>query len=227
MASNGDIYVDNGSGGSVDRWEWNSTVRHVAMAVNSSCYGIFLDIKETLYCSIYDTHQVVKKSFMDPSNVTVIAAGNGIPGSALDQLILPAGLFVDQQLNMYVADWGNHRVLRFRRNSLIGTVVAGAGAPETIRLNFPMSITFDYDGYLYIVESGGNRVIGSGPLGFRCIASCTGVSGSAANQLSDGYSLSFDSDGNVFVDDAANSRIQEFILARNECCKSNIIITTN
>ena len=156
---------------------------------------------------------------MDPTNETTVVAGNGTVGSALNQLHTPRGLFVDHNLNLYVADCDNNRVLRFPRDEVNGVVLAGSGAPGTIDLRGPMSIVLDADGYLFIVEFNNHRIVGSGPNGFRCLVGCSGVSGAAANRLHNPWSLSFDRYGNLFVADYHNSRIQRFSLARNSCRK--------
>ena len=59
-----------------------------------------------------------------------------------------------------------------------------------------------------------NRIVGSGPNGFRCLVGCSGY-GSASNQLYNPITLSFDSYGNMFVTDCWNSRIEKFILTNN------------
>ena len=90
--------------------------------------------------------------------------------------------------------------------------MAGAGAPGTIQLWYPIGIVLDGDEYMFIADSFNHRIVASGPNGFRCVASCSGR-GNGPNQLSTPWSLSFDSDGNMFVVDAENHRIQKFLLS--------------
>ena len=47
------------------------------------------------------------------SNGTTIAGISSTPGSSSTQLNLPFALVVDAQFNLYVADYGNHRVQKF------------------------------------------------------------------------------------------------------------------
>ncbi len=100
---------------------------------------------------------------------------------------------------------------------LSGTTVAESAI--TIALNQPSGVVLDADNYLFIVDCGNNRIIGSGPNGFRCVAGCSGLSGSSANQLYSPGMLSFDSYGNIFVTDRDNNRIQKFLLATSSCGK--------
>ena len=224
VTGNGDIYLDNGSWPNcIYKWSANSTQPVIVMNTADSCYGLFIDVKENLYCSIQDSHYVLRKWRMDPSNSTGIVAGTGTPGTALNQFNGPRGLVVDFSLNLYVADCYNNRVLRFARGQSNGTVVVGSGASGTIDLAYPSGLVFDADGYLFISDLSNHRIVGSGPSGFRCVVGCTGSNGSAANQLSQPYGLSFDSYGNLFVADRDNSRIQRFILVRNSCSKSRMI----
>ena len=69
------------------------------------------------------------------------------------------------------------------------------------------------------MDTGNNRIVGSGPNGFRCLVGCSGSGGSASNQLNSPETLSFDSYGNMFVTDWWNNRIQKFVLSTNSCGK--------
>jgi hypothetical protein len=220
VTNNGDVYVDNGYvNGRVDKWAWNATSSVTAMNVTSRCQSLFIDINDTIYCSNDLEHKVVKLSLNSGSNTAIIAAGNGTAGSTSTMLYVPNGLFVDLQFNLYVADYSNSRIQFFELNQLNGSTLAGNGASGTVALNGPSDVVLDADGYLFIADRNNYRIIGSGPNGFRCVAGCTGTSGSASNQLYHPYSLSFDSYGNLFVDDQSNNRIQKFILAANACGK--------
>ena len=135
----------------------------------------------------------------------------------IDVEYVPEGIFVTTDLDLYVADHGNNRVQLFRRGELNATTVLINGWNGTITLNGPTDVTLDADGYLFIVECGNGRILGSGPGGFRCVAGCSGTSGSAPNQLSCPQTMAFDRDGNLFVTDGSNNRIQQFLLSNNSC----------
>jgi hypothetical protein len=219
--ANGDIYIDNGFWNHrVDKWTLNATSSVSVMSVPGVCYGLFVDLNDTLYCSLRDYHQVVKRSLKTLySNTTIAAAGSGIAGASSTQLGSPHGILVDRNFTLYVADYSNHRIQRFWFGDLNGTTVAGAGAPSTVTLNSPTGVVLDADGYLFIVEWGGHRIIGSGPDGFRCVAACSGIAGSTVNRLFHPGTMSFDSHGNIFVADTWNYRVQKFVLATKSCSK--------
>jgi hypothetical protein len=122
---------------------------------------------------------------------------------------------------LYVADCGNNRIQLFRPGELNGTTVAVQGATENITLHCPSDVTLDIDGYLFIADQNNNRIVGSGPGGFRCIIGCSGSVGTAPNELYNPSYFAFDSYGNIFVTDMYNNRIQKFLLDQNSCGKYN------
>ena len=130
-------------------------------------------------------------------------AGNGSAGSAADTLNTPTGLFVDTNLDLYVADQLNQRIQRFRPGESNGTTVA-VGIQ-------PIDVSVDVDGYLFIVVWVANAVVRCGPGGCQPVVSLSGV-----GELSH---HAFDSRGNIFVLDALNSRLQKFDLIRGPCRK--------
>ena len=220
----GDVYADNGNlNHRVEKWTPGASTSITAMYVPGLCGGLFVDIYGNLYCSLPGFSQVLKRATNNDANTSVIVAGTGTGGSASNMLWSPYGIFVDIDLSLYVADFGNSRVQRFPSGQLVGTTVAGDGAPTTIALNQPTGVILDADGYLFISDRSNCRIVGSGPNGFRCIAGCTASLGGGANQLNNPYGLSFDSYGNLYVTDPGNNRIQKFTVARNSCGMSGSI----
>ncbi|CAF4044145.1 unnamed protein product [Adineta steineri] len=186
----------------------------------TSCFGLFVDINDSLYCSMCDDHQVVKRSPNDPLMASNrVAAGIGRAGSASNQLNNPVGIFVDVNMDLYVADSFNNRVQLFQPGELNGLTVAGSKSLNpTITLGYPTGILLDAEKYLFIVDRGNHRIVGSGLNGFRCLVGCDGR-GSQSNQLSNPFSFSFDRSGNMFVTDESNHRIQKFQYFKESCEK--------
>ncbi|CAF4233326.1 unnamed protein product [Adineta steineri] len=218
---NGDIYVDNAySNMRVDKFGTNSNSSVPAMYVCSQCTGIFVDINNMLYCSMYTSNKIVSQSLDNSLNIWSIVAGTGTAGATSLTLNSPRGIFVDNNLNLYVADGGNNRIQKFLSGQLNGTTIPTG----TIALSWPTAVVLDADGYLFIVDYANSRLIGSGPYGFRCIAACSGQ-GSQSNQLYNPEMLSFDSYGNIFVTDYGNSRIQKFLLITSSCTGTTTVTT--
>ena len=215
---NGEIYVgSNIAGGRVDEWELNTPLSKPAMYIFQICRGLFVDSNNTLYCSISVAHVVVGKSLHDGTNTTVRIAGMGTPGIGADSLHEPQGIFVDLNFTLFVADCANHRIQRFWSGDTNGTTMAGSGAPSTINLTYPTGVILDADGYLFILDGGNNRIVASGPTGFRCIAGCSANSGAAMHELRSPQAFAFDTDGNIYVADTFNNRIQNFTLDIDSC----------
>ncbi|CAF0853563.1 unnamed protein product [Adineta steineri] len=219
VTSNGDIYIDDGEQNRrVQKWSAETNTFVTVMNVNSSCWGLFVDINDTLYCSMPEHHQVLKRSLNDAvMNSNHVTAGTGIRGSDSNELTGPHGIFVDVNLDLYVADCGNNRVQLFQSGEPNGITVVGTKSRyPTITLDCPTGIILDAEKYLFIVDQGKSRIVGSGLNGFRCLVGCCGE-GSQSNQLNQPFSSSFDHFGNIFVPDSNNNRIQKFLLMKDSC----------
>lgn len=221
VTMNNDIYVDNGKlNNRVEKWTSNGNSMIPIMIVYSSCYGLFVDINDTLYCSIYEQNKVIKRSLNDNTNVLITAAGTDKAGSDANQLYGPDGIFVDTNFDLYVADFNNNRIQLFRSGTSNGITVAGKESLNfTIELRLPTSIVLDADKYLFIVDSSNDRIVRSGPNGFQCLIGCSDQDSAVSSQLIYPETLSFDSYGNLFVVDWGRDRIKKFILLTNSCGK--------
>ena len=224
VTDNGDMYSYDDDNTQVTIRTVNSTSSSPVMIISDRCDDLYVTTNNTLYCSAGWMDQVVTKSLNDPTNTLSVVAGTGCHGSGPDSFAHPVGIFVTLNLSLYVADSENNRIQRFHSGETNATTVAGDGAPSTITLNYPADVVLDGDGYLFIVEFNSHRIVGSGPNGFRCVAGCTGGSGSASNQLTHPQSMSFDSDGNIWVADTDNSRIQKFSRKTASSGKSCLLV---
>ena len=217
----GDLYISSESSDPrVDRWTSSTAASVLVMTMCDPCNDIFVDTDNNLFCSMKDQHQVVMRSFGQRPNTYAIVAGTSVCGSTSDRLCDPVGIFVTTEGDLYVADCGNDRVQLFRSGELNATSVAGKKARGTIALNCPTAVLLDGGGYLFIVDQGNDRIVGSGLDGFRCVAGCSNsIWGNGADELDTPWSMAFDSHGNIFVVDTDNNRIQKFLLATNVCSK--------
>ena len=224
---NKDMYVGNThSSYFVTKFTLNTTSSTDVMTSSSYCFDVFVDISNTLYCSMYYVHTVVAKSLNSGSSAVITVAGTtNSDGSTSNLLCYPWGIFVDSNFDLYVADSANDRVQLFHYGDLNAITVAGDGSPTTtISLDYPRGVVLDADKYLFIVDQSNHRIVGSGPNGFRCLVGCSGTGGSASDQLYYPLSMAFDSYGNLLIADTDNGRIQKFILSTNSCSKYGIIL---
>ncbi|CAF4264699.1 unnamed protein product [Rotaria sp. Silwood2] len=79
-------------------------------------------------------------------NALTIAGGQG-EGSSLNQLSRPFGLYVDDDQTLFIADWGNDRILEWTYGATSGQVVAGGnGRGNRIdQLCHPTGVIVDKD----------------------------------------------------------------------------------
>ena len=217
----GDIYLDSDNPNGVDVWKRNTSsyVFSPSLFTAVQCHGLFIDTNDSLYCSLYDYHKIGQRTLNSLDSLITIIAGTSCQGFLSDTLHHPWGIFVDTNFDLYVADHENYRIQRFSLGQSNGVTMAGRGAPGTIDLNLPTGISLDANGYLFILDSGNNRIVGSGSDGFRCVIGCSDSGGSASDQLDAPLSMAFDSDGGIFVTDSNNGRVQYFQLSTNSCSK--------
>ncbi len=116
-------------------------------------------------------------------------AGSGLTGFAGDGgPATQARVFGAEEMRLapggdvYVADYGNHRIRKIGRNGIITTVAGGGagtdGGPALgARLSFPHGIGFTKDGGLLIAEEGGQRIRRVAPDGTISTLAGTGVGG--------------------------------------------------
>jgi sugar lactone lactonase YvrE len=174
VTTNDDIYVDNGnSNDRVDKWAFNATYSELVMKVNGICTGLFVDINDNLYCSSMNNHRVDKITLKTGKTLPMTVAGMGCPGPVPNMLDHPHGIFVDNNLNLYVADTENNRIQFFAPGEMNAITVAGFEAIVSFILDRPTGVILDADGYLFIVDSYNHRIIRSISNGFKCLIGCS------------------------------------------------------
>lgn len=216
VTTNGDIYT-SGRHLRDDIYKWVANTRQWVLLIplKGDCEALFIDTNDNIYCSDRLGHQIVKRSLKNNPNAAIIVAGNGAAGSLSHMLHHPRGIFVDINLDLYVADSSNNRIQRFVNGQLNGITVAGNNL--TIKLLHPTGIVLDAEKHLFIVDHFNHRIVRSGSNGFQCVVGCSNSWGSASNQFKNPLFMSFDSLGNIFVTDYDNYRVQKFLLVTNLC----------
>ncbi len=136
----------------------------------------------------------------------------GAIGSGVNQFTYPAGVAVDAQGHVYVADQGNSRIVRMDDMDGTGWTTLGGTAhsgrlDEVTRLKSPAGIAVDARGRVYVADQGNSRIVrmddmsGSGWTAF-------GSFGSGTNQFINPAGIAVDAQGRVYVADQGNSRIE-------------------
>ena len=211
VLENNHILIDNGyANRRVDKVTMNGTViSESVMSVNSSCTGLFVDKNDHLYCSSADEHRVFVIDLKSNMTKPVSIAGRGCPGPLETMLDHPHGIYVDEKLNLFVADTNNNRIQQFEQNKTNGITIAGFGSSIHFLLNKPTSILFDANDALYIVDSRNHRIIRSISNGFECLFGCSN------NQLNNPQTMAFDQNGDIFITNSNDHRIEKYLLMTN------------
>ncbi|CAF1216235.1 unnamed protein product, partial [Adineta ricciae] len=226
ITNNGDLYIDNGFlKGRVDKWSLSENRSSTVMLVTGSCYSLFIDIYDNLYCSLGALHKIIKKSIYTPTNASQLIAGNGTNGTDSNLLNQPYGIFVDIALNLYVADCGNNRVQRFPSGQVTATTVTANSSLYGISLSSPTAVILDKGNNLFIMDSHNNRIVVVGSMGTKCLIGCTSINMASSSILNAPLMFTFDRDGNIFVTDYGNDRIVKFRFIEDSCAQTTVTST--
>lgn len=215
VSSTGDIYARAGEDGTVIKWSHGNETFEIVTEFGLYCNHIFISINDLIYCSITSYDIVGTKPLDHRSNLMTIIAGVGIPGSEAHMLNSPIGIFVDTNLDLYVADIYNNRIQLFYPGNING--IAIPDPLDTFKLDQPRSVVLDANKQIYILEDKTRRIVVKTHQGFRCLVSCNEI-GSPPGIFS-WHAMAFDNHGNIFVSDWSNHRIQKHLLLKNTCGK--------
>lgn len=91
---------------------------------------------------------------------TTIAGITATGGSGRNQLSIPSGIELDGANNLYIADYGNHRIQRYFSNGSVDKTVAGNGIVgiSPSQLGTPDDVLLDSNGNLYVSDSSNDRI---------------------------------------------------------------------
>ena len=138
------VYVLDTMNYRVQRWPRNgvngTTVAGITGSVGTAAsnntfgvsYGIYVDKYGYLHVSDQANHRILRFPPGSTSGTSfVVVAGTGVAGIGPSQLNSPYKAFVDDDLTIYIADTGNHRIQRWSYGACSGVTVAGTGNAGT------------------------------------------------------------------------------------------------
>jgi streptogramin lyase len=186
--------------------------------------GICGDTSGNLYITEY-YNKVVRKINAATGIITTVC-GNGGGGFSGDggpatsaHLETPHAAIVDAAGNIYIPDYGNHRVRKVTAATGIISTIAGTGVngytgdgglATNAQLSYPSCLCFDTAGNLFFTETGNNVI--------RRIDAITGIITTVAGTGANGYSgdggactaATFNQPNGVFVDKKGNVYVSDY-----------------
>jgi hypothetical protein len=132
-----------------------------------------------------------------PGTQTTLPVSVGMPPLALKK---PGGVAVDSSGDVFIADYGNSRVVKIPEGCTTGSCQSTVGSG----FSGPLGVAVDGAGDVLVADSGHNQVV-------EIPAGCT----SSMCQTTVGYDLSFptgltvDGTGDIFIADTNNNRVVE------------------
>jgi len=192
--------------------------------------GVAVDGAGNIYISEQEGYRVRK---VDLNGIITTIVGTGTPGYSGDggpatqaQIGRPAGLTLDAAGNLYIAVWyySSNTIRKVDANGII-TTFAGTGSGGyngdgglaiQAKLYFPLDVTVDASGNLYIADSHNMRIRKVDPSGIITTFAGSGSTGfngdgGLATQATLWYpsSVTVDSGGNLYILDNYNERIRK------------------
>lgn len=130
--------------------------------------------------------------------------------------VMPHGLTVDVQDNLWLTDVGLHQVFKYDRTGrqLLALGEAGVAGDDDAHFNQPTDVAVAPDGSFYVSDGYGNaRIVHFAADGTRL--SEWGTLGSGPGEFDTPHGLALDGDGRLYVADRGNARLQVFDSAGN------------
>ena len=167
--------------------------------------SVAVDNFGNLYVADYDNHRIRKISI--DGTVSTIAGGiiGYIDGNGTSaRFAYPTGVDVDIYGNVYVADHGNHKIRKITPDGTVTTLAGGFqglldGLGTAARFNFPLDVSVDNNGFVYVSDRNNHRI--------RKISPTGQVTTLASVQSPNG--LEVDDSGTIYVANFNANRIEK------------------
>ncbi len=171
-------------------------------------YGVAVDAHK-IYVVDLDGHRV---QIFDKNTLAYLTTlGTGKMGSGQGEFSFPSNVDVDSQGNIYVSEYGNHRVQKFDDNYAYVSILGVTGIPYVPTAGYynnPTGLASAPDGGLIVAEKRGQRVVKIAPDGSEAwIAGRAGVRGDDENHFSEPAGVAVGPSGKIYVTEEWNDRV--------------------
>ncbi|MEY3014758.1 MAG: hypothetical protein RIT45_3493 [Pseudomonadota bacterium] len=202
--------------------------------------GIDVDAKGVVYVADRYNHSIRR---IEADGTVTTLAGTSSSGyldakGSSARFIYPAGVAVDPNGVVFVAEAGGHRVRAILDDGTVSTVAGSTassagmadGAGGSVRFNSPEDIIVSPAGYLIVVDRGNQRLRKVTKQGVVSTYSGSGTSGfldgaSEVARFSNPYGIGVDASGQVLIADSSNHRIRRTAIGVTICSDDNICTT--
>jgi len=183
--------------------------------------GVAIDVSGNVYVADCENNRIRK---ITPAGAVTTLAGSGAWGFAdgtgtAAQFNYPEGVAIDVSGNVYVGDFGNHRIRKITPAGVV-TTLAGDGTAgykdatgAAAQFTYPSGVAVDASGNVYVGDFGNHRIRKITPAG---VVTTLAGDGAAGFKNATGTAARFDNpcgvavvSGNVYVTDWSNYRIRK------------------
>jgi hypothetical protein len=184
--------------------------------------GIVVDANKNVFATIYSSY-ILKISA--EGNATILAgsteSGDADGQGANARFNLPNGIAVDNDGNVYVADWFNHKIRKITPNGTVSTLAGSTrgykdGTGTNAQFESPMDLVADGEGNVYVSDGVRIRKITSDGRVSTVAGSTPGyLDGTTANaRFGQLVGIAIDTAGNLYVCDADNNMLTYLVVRR-------------